>query len=182
MKLNHCIRLLCLVAIVSLFMPLSAQKSFQDYKKELRGLKGSKYISKAFDGAEDLALRGHYNLSLSLMDLALKQGKSMGRSTMAVLYSKKGEILLSSFPKDEVYIKSMIASYDEMMDRDPPQSLINDAIKVLRSGRSRMNPSMQGLVDARLSYLIGEKEQLEAETLTEVKKDEFKAFKKMDKE
>lgn len=174
------------LALVALFLlatqSLNAQKTHSDYKKELRSLSGSKYITLAFDGAEALAKRGSYEESIDLLDKAVKKSKSLGNNAVTVIYFNKAKLIAVQFPNKDEYIKEIIKSFKEIIKRDPPTSMVTDGLELsneLIPGMSgKMKSEVEKMSQSFRSLLTAEQQQLAA--LEQEKK--LNQFKKRDKE
>jgi|GEM_PF-2519500 len=180
--MKHCITAILVSTFLLCGLTTSAQKTHNDYKKELRSLDGSKYISTGFAGARELAGKGRYAESLDLLERVVKKSKSMGNSTRAVILSNKGELIASLFPKEDKYVEELMTAYDEMLQRDPPPSLIEGALASYESIRLRVSDPTKVKVDSRLDQLYGLVNREQQKLVEEAKKEELKEFKKLNKE
>ena len=108
---------------------LSGQKTYKDYKKELKSLKGSRHLSKSFEFAEKLAENGDYANSLELMENGQKKSRSLGSSTQTVVLINKAAIIAREFPKDnDEYIEIILESVEDVL-----RSLIHEYTHYLQN-------------------------------------------------
>ena len=165
-------------------LQIDAQKSFDQYKKELRPLKGSKYLQKSLEGAEELARAKDYKNSMELLDMGLKKAKGMGRATEAVVTINKAHVIGRLFPKQEdKYIREMIAMIDEGLAGKPPKNLIEKSIQVMELVRYRVSATMDPIVENKIGKLNGMLSQKDQQIIADAKEAQIKQFEeKMDSE
>ena len=158
-----------------------AQKSHSDYKKELRSLNGTKYISLAFDGAKELANVGSYDESIDLMDRAVKKAKSLGNNPVTVIYLNKAKLIATQIPLEDKYVEEIIKSFKEIIKRDPPSSIVTDAMSLTHQLTPKVSVrakvEIEKLSQSFKSMLTSDQQQLAA--MQEEKKSN--EYKKLDK-
>lgn len=174
----------CAISVILLLIAqgASAQKSHSEYKKELRSLNGAKYISLAFDGAEQLAASGSYEEAIDLMDRAVKKGKSLGDNAVTVIHFNKAKLIANKFSREDKHIKEIIKVLKEIIKRDPPTSIVTEALELseglISQVSQNMKPEIAKMTQSLKSMLSTEQQQLAA--LEQEKK--LNQFKKRDKE
>ena len=163
------------------YVPLIGQ-THGDFKKELSSLDGSRYVARAFEGAEILAQRSDYKNGLDLIDKAVKKARSLGGPAQAVIYFNKAELLNRAFPKNAEYSKEIVESVEKMMDKDPPISLMEQAQSICQSIPSILKKRDTDKLQKLLLRLESELSAKQQKLLVESKDQEFKEFKKLDRE
>ncbi len=161
---------------------VQGQKSFNEIKKELRSLDGSAYLTRAFEGAEILASNGKYKESLDILDKAIKEARGLGPGPQAVVFLNKADVISRFFPKQDQYLKEIIESLDDMVDKSPPTDmiekgiLIDEAIRYATKGKTKTKLENQ-LINLRNTLAVNEQQ-----LLADSKDMELKEFKKLNKE
>ncbi len=158
---------------------VSAQRSYNDYKKQLRSLKDGAYISKSFQFAEELTKSQEWDNALDLIDRGVKKARSMGSNTEAVVEINKAHLLARAFPKDDAYIKEIIESIDKGLSSRPPRNLIEKSVSVMEMVQYRVSATMDPLVEQKVRELKGMIVRLDRQLVAEAKESELKEFEEM---
>ena len=169
-------------AICALSPTLSAQKSYDDYKKELRKEKGSRYLSLAFEGAEAVAKTGDYKNAIKLMDDAIKKARGMSSNTAAVVTVNKAHLMARLFPKEDVYMMELLEELNKGLGSNPPQNLLDKGIAICEMIRYKCSDRLNARVERKILELGGVTLRKEQEKIAEAKESDLKAFKKLDTE
>ena len=192
----HCIFIVIIVStmyyyllryiLVGLFTLFSikigiSQKSYDDYKKELKSLDGSRFLGKAFEAAEDLAKQKDFSNSLELLDKGVKSARSMGNNTSAVVLYNKAEVIIKYFPRDDHYIKEVIKSVNSLIDKKPPLSLLEKTTTLLNGLKVNISDKMSGELSSILSELDKLQSKVESEQIAQIKIAETKKINSLDK-
>ena len=179
---SHLIRYIFLgfFILFSLVIGIS-QKSYDDYKKELKSLDGSRFLGKAFEAAEDLAKQRDFSNSLELLDKGVKSARSMGDNTSAVVLYNKAEVIIKYFPRDDNYVKEVVKSINSLIDKKPPLSLLEKTTTLLNGLKVNTSEKMSGELASILTELDKLQSKVESEQIAQIKIAETKKINSLDK-
>ena len=169
--------LLAIFSILFLSQDLISQNSFNEIKKELKSLNGSKYIARAIEGAEILASNGQYDNALDLLDRGVKKSRSIGSGTQAVVHFNSADLIAKFFPKEDKYLKKIEENLSKMADKKPPSPMLEKAIRVLESVNYAATGKTRTKLDNQLINLRNTLAVYDRELLASSRNQELQEFK-----
>ena len=121
---------MCLALIFSFSM--MGQSQIEQLSKQLDKLSGSKLISTAFKAAEIAMDAGEPDQALKFISRAEKEAKKYGQDeTMALIYQKKGELLIDKGPAQKKYSDEAYKALKRSLDNTKVRSVEEENLALL---------------------------------------------------
>lgn len=164
------------------FVQIGLAQDHNTFKKELRSLDGSRYLTRSFEAAEILVGQNEYDDALDMLERGAKKAKSMGKNPYSVVLFNKAELMTQAFPAKDEYAEHILNDIEQVLNNDPPLSLLEKCLSLYSQMKGKYSVNIEKKVRSKHDVLKGDLAKEQTKQVALLKSNELNEFKKMDKE